>query len=159
MVDGASLSGFTEFWKDDKFASLINNYLEEPGDGGLSEKNHVVLYRKLLTSYGFDQFDDLKDEYFIQGSIQLALGKLIEHFLPETIGFNLGYEQLPLHLLITAYELKELGIDRDSCTLHITIDNASSCHAKQAAHAVFANVPLIVNNQEYFKRVCWISAK
>ena len=102
MVDGAWLSGFTEYWKDDKFASLINIYLEELGDG-VAEKNHVVLYRKLLTSYGLDQFDDLNDEYFVQGAIQLALGELTEHFLPETIGFNLGYEQLPLHLLITAY--------------------------------------------------------
>ena len=153
MVDGAWLSGFTEYWKDDKFASLINIYLEELGDG-VAEKNYVVLYRKLLTSYGLDKFDDLNDEYFVQGAIQLALGELTEHFLPETIGFNLGYEQLPLHLLITAYELKELGTDPYYFTLHITIDNASSGHAKQAAHAVFANVPLIDNQQDYFKRVC-----
>jgi hypothetical protein len=61
-----------------------------------------------------------------------------EKFLPEVIGFNLGYEQLPLHLLITAYELKELHIDPYYFTLHITVDNADSGHAKQAVDAVFS---------------------
>ncbi len=56
------------------------------------------------------QWDDLSDDHYIQGALQLAMAHHADQFLPEIIGFNLGYEQLPLHLLITAYELKELGI-------------------------------------------------
>jgi hypothetical protein len=78
----------------------------------------------------------LPDDRYIQGALQLALGHLGEEFLPEVIGYNLGYEQLPLHLLITAFELNELGIDPYYFTLHVTIDNASSGHAKKAVETV-----------------------
>ena len=57
-------------------------------------------------------------------------------YLPEVIGYNLGYEQLPLHLLISSYELSELGIDPYYFTLHVTIDNASTGHAQKAVQAV-----------------------
>jgi hypothetical protein len=40
----------------------------------------------------------------VQGAIQLGLAHHGEQFEAEVFGFNLGYEQLPLHLLITAYE-------------------------------------------------------
>ncbi|MBI1567292.1 iron-containing redox enzyme family protein, partial [Escherichia coli] len=55
-----------------------------------------------------------------------------ERFLPEVIGYNLGYEQPPLHLLITTHELAELGIDAHYFQLHVTIDNAASGHARRA---------------------------
>ena len=54
---------------------------------------------------------------------------------------NLAYEQLPLHLLITAYELDELGIDPCYFTLHVTVDNRSSGHARMACDAVAGLVP------------------
>ena len=79
-----------------------------PGGEGAIDKNHVVLYRSLLTRYALDPLDDLDDALYRQGLVQLALGWNAERFLPEVVGFNLGYEQLPLHLLITAYELNEL---------------------------------------------------
>ena len=110
LVDGAWLYGLLQRWDDARFTALIQTYLEELGDG-LPEKNHVVLYRKLLASQGCDDWRELDDEHFVQGAIQLALAEHAEQFLPEIIGFNLGYEQLPLHLLITSYELTELGVD------------------------------------------------
>ena len=84
----------------------------------------------------------LEDDHYLQGALQLALGVCADEFLPEVIGFNLGYEQLPLHLLITAYELSELGIDPYYFTLHVTIDNASSGHACKAAQSVLNLLPL-----------------
>ena len=53
-----------------------------------------------------------------RGTQQLALGHLAADYLPEVIGYNLGYEQPPLHLLITTQELRELGFDPyySSCT-------------------------------------------
>ena len=48
---------------------------------------------------------DLPDRFYTQGALQLALDQNAEEFLAGVIGFNLGYEQLPLHLLITAREL------------------------------------------------------
>lgn len=152
MVDGAWLYGLLPRWQDARFASLIQTYLEELGEG-LPPKNHVVLYKKLLAAQGCEHWDDLSDEHYVQGAIQLALAYHAERFLPEVIGFNLGYEQLPLHLLITAYELKELGIDPYYFTLHITVDNADSGHAKKAVDAIFDAMPRLGDAQEWYRRV------
>lgn len=134
LVDGAWLYGLTRQWDDVAFHPLIKTYLEELGDG-LPDKNHVTLYRKLLATHGCESWEDLGDDHFLQGALQLALGHHAEHFLPEVVGYNLGYEQLPLHLLITSYELNELGIDPYYFTLHVTVDNAASGHARKAVQA------------------------
>ena len=152
LVDGAWLYGLLEHWQDARFSSLIQTYLEELGEGQPS-KNHVVLYRKLLASQGNPRWDDLDDDHYIQGAIQLSLAHQAEQFLPEIIGFNLGYEQLPLHLLISAYELKELGIDPYYFTLHITVDNADSGHAKAAVQAVFDAMPKTGNLEAWYRRI------
>ncbi|MBW3636954.1 MAG: iron-containing redox enzyme family protein [Armatimonadetes bacterium] len=153
MVDGAWLYGLLDHWQDTRFSALIKTYLEELGEG-LPTKNHVVLYQKLLASQGCERWDDLSDVNYVQGAIQLALAYGAERFLPEVIGFNLGYEQLPLHLLITAYELKELGIDPYYFTLHITVDNSDSGHAKKAVDAIFDAIPKLGDADEFYRRVC-----
>ncbi len=135
LVDGAWLHSATKHPSDWRYHSLIRTYLEELGDGDPA-LNHVVLYRNLLAEHDCAPEESLPDDRYIQGALQLALGHLGEEFLPEVIGYNLGYEQLPLHLLITAFELNELGIDPYYFTLHVTIDNASSGHAKKAVETV-----------------------
>ena len=152
LVDGAWLYGVLRRWQDPRFGSLIKTYLEELGEG-LPTKNHVVLYKKLLAAQGIERWDDMEDEYYVQGAIQLALAYNADKFLPEVIGFNLGYEQLPLHLLITAYELKELGIDPYYFTLHVTVDNADSGHAKQAVDAIFDAMPRVGDVSDWWRRV------
>ena len=131
LVDGAWLYGLLPHAQNLVLAPLVHTYLEELGDG-VAAQNHVCIYRRLMARYGLELPDDLDDGHYLQGAIQLALGCNAETLLPEVIGFNLGYEQLPLHLLITAYELDELGIDPYYFTLHVTIDNAASGHAHHA---------------------------
>lgn len=152
MVDGAWLYGLLPHWRDARFLSLLQTYVEELGEG-LPSKNHVVLYQKLLASQGCERWDDLSDEHYVQGAIQLALAYNADHFLPEVIGFNLGYEQLPLHLLICAYELKELGIDPYYFTLHITVDNADSGHARKAVDAISSTMPRAGDAAQWYRRV------
>ena len=152
LVDGAWLYGFTRQWNDARFSTLTRIYLEELGEG-MPDKNHVTLYKKLLSDNQCGQWEDLPEQYFIQGAIQLALGYNTEEFLPEAIGFNLGYEQLPLHLLITAYELNELGIDPYYFTLHVTVDNASTGHARQSLQALMDSMPLAADQQVFMQRV------
>lgn len=135
MVDGAWLYSAVKRWRDPLYRPLILTYLEELGDGDAA-MNHVTLYRSLLAAHGCEYGPALSDEHYVQGAIQLALAHHGEQFEAEVFGFNLGYEQLPLHLLITAYELNELGIDPYYFTLHVTIDNAASGHARKAAEAV-----------------------
>lgn len=152
LVDGAWLYGLLCRWGDARFAPLIRIYLEELGEG-LPDKNHVLLYRKLLASHGCEQWDKLTDDHFTQGAIQLSLAHHAAHFLPEVIGFNLGYEQLPLHLLITAYELNELGIDPYYFTLHVTVDNAASGHARKSVQGVLDALPRVGDVDSFYRRL------
>jgi Iron-containing redox enzyme len=149
LVDGAWLYGTLRQWADGRYHGLIRTYLEELGDGEPAQ-NHVVLYRKLIADLECEPQGELDDSYYVQGAIQLALGALGHDLLPEVIGFNLGYEQLPLHLLITSFELNELGIDPYYFTLHVTIDNASTGHAQKAAQSLRELIPL--NDREAFIR-------
>lgn len=152
LVDGAWLYGLVRQWDDVAFHPLIKTYLEELGDG-LPDKNHVTLYRKLLATHGCDSWAGLSDSHFLQGALQLALGHNAEHYLPEIVGYNLGYEQLPLHLLITSYELNELGIDPYYFTLHVTVDNAGSGHARKAVQSVHDLMPRVGDRDAFWQRV------
>src|SRR5690606_23929889 len=114
---------------------------------------HVLLYRRLLAENGCDELTGLSDDHYVQGTQQLALGHLAERYLPELIGYNLGYEQLPLHLLISTHELGELGLDPYYFQLHVTIDNAGSGHAQRAVQALHDNLPVVGDRQEFLQRV------
>jgi CheY-like chemotaxis protein len=152
LVDGAWLYGTLRHWDKPEFRPLIKTYLEELGDG-VPDKNHVTLYRKLLATHGCEGWEQLPDHHFVQGAIQLALACNAEQFLPEIIGYNLGYEQLPLHLLITSYELNELGIDPYYFTLHVTVDNAATGHAQKAVQALALLVPQVGDRDAFWQRV------
>ncbi|MHC8326323.1 iron-containing redox enzyme family protein [Pseudomonas sp. LB1P83] len=152
LVDGAWLFGLLRHWRDPRFEGLICTYLEELGDGNPAQ-NHVVIYRKLLAEHGLQDTGVIADEHYLQGAIQLALGESADEFLPEVIGYNLGYEQLPLHLLISAYELSELGIDPYYFTLHVTIDNASTGHAHKAVQSVLQLLPVEGDREDFLRRI------
>lgn len=152
LVDGSWLYGICAHSANSRMSDLVRTYVEELGEG-MADKNHVKLYRELLAKYGLDPIDDLADELYRQGLVQLALGWNAQRFLPEVIGFNLSYEQLPLHLLITAYELNELGLDPYYFTLHVTVDNADTGHARRACNAVLENAPRIEDGEDYWQRV------
>jgi len=152
LVDGAWLYGTLSRWENPDFHPLIKTYLEELGDG-VPDKNHVTLYRRLLAAHGCEHWETLPEDHFVQGAIQLALAYNADAFLPEVVGYNLGYEQLPLHLLITSYELNELGIDPYYFTLHVTDDNAGSGHAHKAVQALRHLMAQSGDPDAFFQRV------
>ncbi|KQQ56172.1 hypothetical protein ASF84_12835 [Pseudomonas sp. Leaf127] len=152
LVDGAWLYSALQHADDWRYQGLIRTYLEELGDGdpGL---NHVVLYRKLLNEHDCAPTHELDQDLYLQGALQLALGQAGDAYLPEMIGYNFGYEQLPLHLLITSFELNELGIDPYYFTLHVTIDNASTGHAQKAVEAVNGFLASCADKAEFMVRL------
>lgn len=157
MIDGAWLYGVLRHWQDTRFADLVGTYLEELGQGA-EAMNHAALYRTLLKTNACEDWPTLEDRFFTQGAVQLALAANTERYLPEVIGFNLGHEQLPLHVLITAHELRELNIDPYYFNLHTHTDNAQCGHAKAAVHAVTAAMPALGHTgknmaQQYMARV------
>lgn len=132
MVDGAWLYSTVHYWNDPAFQDLILIYLEELGLGH-AKSNHVCIYDDLLRLLGLNDFEAfIEDKFYHQAAIQLALGYAPPEFIPEIIGFNLGYEQLPLHLLISNYELSELGINSQYFNLHVTIDNLDNGHSDKS---------------------------
>ncbi|WVF71086.1 hypothetical protein IAT40_005883 [Kwoniella sp. CBS 6097] len=121
---------------------------EEFGDGDI-QKNHVFLYEKLLKQLGFARsgheqgFDDLATDEGVPrcweaAVAQQCIGLLAStrDYFPEALGFNMAYEALPYHLLVTARELQELKIDNYYFAIHVTIDNADSGHSAMARLAV-----------------------
>jgi hypothetical protein len=152
LVDGAWLYGLVRHWRNPRLGDLVRTYVEELGEGA-EDKNHVVLYRQLLARHALDPLDGLDDALYEQGAIQLALAWNAEEFLPEVVGFNLGYEQLPLHLLVTAYELNELGLDPYYFTLHVTVDNSGTGHARRACQAVLDLLPRLDDGGAFWRRV------
>lgn len=153
LVDGAWLYGLTRYWYERRLEPLLRTYLEELGEGQ-ADKNHVLIYQRLLARYGCDHLQDLPDDCYLQGALQLALGRKTEHLMPEVLGFNLGYEQLPLHLLITANELAELDIDPYYFTLHVTIDNLDVGHARKARQSVLDTMPTqAAARDQFYQRV------
>lgn len=122
---------------------------EEFGDGDLA-KNHVYLYYELIHSLdpsalpghmrGFDGLQPDQGSYrcwtaaIAQQCIGLMAGT--DDFFPEALGFNMAYETLPYHLLVTSKELRELKVDDYYFALHITIDNPDSGHAALGRLAV-----------------------
>lgn len=151
-VDGAWLYGLSRHWHDVRYAGLITTYLEELGEGD-PRANHVAMYERLLTEHGCDSVEGLTDEQYVQGAIQLGLAFGGDRFLPEIVGFNLGYEQLPLHLLITAYEFNELGLDPYYFTVHVTGDNAHSGHARKAMDSVRQLWPVLQDGEAFARRL------
>ena len=152
LVDGAWLYGLLRHWDNPDFHPLIKTYLEELGEG-VPDKNHVTIYRKLLATHGCEGWEHLDEQHYLQGAIQLALGHNADRFLHEVIGYNLGYEQLPLHLLITSYELNEFGIDPYYFTLHVTVDNAATGHAQKAVQALNELMPRVGDRAAFYRRV------
>ncbi len=152
LVDGSWLHGVLRHWQNPRYMDLVRTYVEELGDGR-ADRNHVLLYRQLLAAHGLEHWQDLPDDCYTQGALQLALAVHTDDLLPEVIGFNLGYEQLPLHLPITAYELNELGIDPYYFTLHVTVDNADTGHAHRAVDAVLDAMPRVGDASEFWRRV------
>lgn len=151
-VDGAWLYGALEHWSDPRLLPLVHICLEELGHG-IPARNHVLVYQRLLDSLGCDAPPDLSDAHYLQGALQLALGHLADDYLPEVLGYNLGYELPPLHLMITSCELRELGIDPEYFRLHVTIDNAASGHGRKALQALEANLPQLADRDAFLRRV------
>jgi hypothetical protein len=135
LTDGAWLYGVLARWDDPALQPLIATYLEELGNG-VPDKNHVVIFQQLIDAHGCAKWRQLGEAHFHGGLTQLALAHHAERFLPELVGYNLGAEHASLDTLIAAYEMNELGIDPYYFTLHATVDNGLTGHARLALQAL-----------------------
>lgn len=161
-VDGAWLGHINKISTPFKYRQITKNawqvMSEELGDGDIA-KNHVHVYRELMEDIDA-RLPEADSEDFIHprhgldevrcwkaAMAQLAISLFPHDFLPEALGFNMAYESLPLHLLKTVKELRELRLNPYYFELHISIDNADSGHAAMAMTAVADYLKLVAQDQ------------
>jgi hypothetical protein len=157
-VDGAWLGHINKISTQFKYRHITKNawqvMSEELGDGDLA-KNHVEVYRNLMNEIGAglpaaDSEDFIHPRHELNEArcwkaaiAQLTVSLFPHDFLPEALGFNMAYESLPLHLLKTVKELRELRLNPYYFELHISIDNADSGHAAMAMATVVNYINLV----------------
>ncbi|EMD61356.1 hypothetical protein COCSADRAFT_96304 [Bipolaris sorokiniana ND90Pr] len=170
-VDGAWLGHINKISTPFKYRQITKNawqvMSEELGDGDVA-KNHVHVYRELMEDIDA-RLPEADSQNFIHprhglnevrcwkaAMAQLTISLFPHDFLPEVLGFNMAYESLPLHLLKTVKELRELRLNPYYFELHISIDNADSGHAAMAMAAVSNYINLVAEDQgEEAAHIAW----
>ena len=158
IIDGAWLRNISLLPPSQTRDILLRIYMDEKGLYDTwqqtiqeNENDHIFLWKSLLKScfkdVDINRVDSWsqhfmlacsKDDIWIPGCIQLALGSDPVRYLPEIVGYNLGYEQLSYEMLVCAYELKELGIDSSYFDIHISVDNLDCGHAYLSLRAALS---------------------
>lgn len=161
-VDGAWLGHINKITTPFKYRNITKNawqvMSEELGDGDLA-KNHVYVYRQLMDDIdaglpAADSEDFVNPRHKLDQTrcwkaamAQLLISLFPHDYLPESLGFNMAYESLPLHLLKTVKELREVRLNPYYFELHISIDNADSGHAAMAMAAVADYIDLVEQDE------------
>jgi hypothetical protein len=170
-VDGAWLGHINKISTPFLYRQITKNawqvMSEELGDGDLA-KNHVHVYRELMNDIdaglpAADSEDFIHPRHKLTEArcwkaamAQLTISLFPHDFLPEALGFNMAYESLPLHLLKTVKELRELRLNPYYFELHISIDNADSGHAAMAMAAVTNYIELVEEQEgEEAAHIAW----
>jgi hypothetical protein len=131
---------------------------EELRDGNLA-KNHVYVYGDLLNDIdtGLTPADS-KDFVHPRHNLnvarcwkarvaQLLISLFPLDFLPKALGFNIASESLPVYLLKTLKELRELRLNLYYFKLYMSIENADLEHAAIAIPAAANYVDLIAQEE------------
>jgi hypothetical protein len=153
MVDGSwafriGKVGHYELASD---GTLFSIYADEMGLGDV-RKNHITLIYQVLESLGirvphlrdaaFLEQDEIPDQFYPFALNQLSLGLFPDSFYPEIIGYNLGIEMFGLGemRLHEIQKLKHWGFDPIYEETHLSIDNVSGGHARDAADIIVAHL-------------------
>jgi hypothetical protein len=128
-------------------AALFAIYADEVGHGDL-RKNHITLIHRALRSMDIDlphirdaafkDQADLPDELYGFSLHQLCMALFPDTYFNEILGYNLAIEMFGLGEL-RLHEIQKLrhhGFDDCYEQAHLTIDNLSAGHSKQAADII-----------------------
>lgn len=151
LIDGTWLHRLANLGHDDRpsDAMLRSIYADEMGHGDL-RKNHLTLIHTALASMdvrlphiredAFQEQAELPDELYGFSLYQLSLALFPDRFYNEILGYNLAIEMFGLGEL-RLHEVQKLryhGFDDCYEQAHLTIDNISAGHTKQAADIIVA---------------------
>ncbi len=132
-------------------AALFSIYADEMGYGDL-RKNHIMLIHRALRSMdvclphireaAFMQQGELPDPLYGFSLHQLCMALFPDTYYNEILGYNLAIEMFGLGEL-RLHEIQKLhhyGFDDCYEQAHLTIDNISAGHSKQAADIIVAHL-------------------
>lgn len=127
--------------------ALFSIYADEMGHGDL-RKNHITLIHRALGSMGivlphirdaaFRDQGDLPDDLYGFSLHQLCMALFPDTYYGEILGYNLAIEMFGLGEL-RLHEIQKLrhhGFDDCYEQAHLTIDNLSAGHSRQAADII-----------------------
>ncbi|MCX8957635.1 iron-containing redox enzyme family protein [Erwinia psidii] len=148
MIDGAWAHRFGGTLRNYRRSDgkMLAIYADEMGLGDY-EKNHITLILRVLKSMGinlppirekaFCQQDELPDIYDFSLH-QLAMSQFPDTFYEELLGYNLGIEMLGLGemRMHEIQKLRHYGFDTIYEEAHLTIDNFSAGHSRQAVDLI-----------------------
>jgi hypothetical protein len=151
LIDGAWLHRLANAGHRgrDSDAGLFAIYVDEMGGGDLN-KNHITLTHRALASMGlrlphirdaaFMDQDDIADDLYGFALQQLCMCMFPDRFYNEILGYNLAIEmfgagEVRLHEM---QKLRHYGFDVCYEQAHLTIDNFSAGHTRQAADIIVA---------------------
>lgn len=148
MIDGAWAHKFGGTLRNHRRADgkMLAIYADEMGLGEY-EKNHITLILRVLKSMditlphirdkAFCQQDELPDIYDFSLH-QLAMSLFPDTFYEELLGYNLGIEMLGLGemRMHEIQKLRRYGFDTIYEEAHLTIDNFSAGHSRQAVDLI-----------------------
>ncbi|AUQ24475.1 iron-containing redox enzyme family protein [Dickeya zeae] len=148
MIDGAWAHRFGSTLRNHRRADgkMLAIYADEMGLGEY-EKNHITLILRVLKSMdinlphirekAFCQQDELPDIYDFSLH-QLAMSQFPDTFYEELLGYNLGIEMLGLGemRMHEIQKLRRYGFDTIYEEAHLTIDNFSAGHSRQAVNLI-----------------------
>jgi Iron-containing redox enzyme len=136
---------------------LLSIYADEMGHGDLA-KNHLTLIHTALASMdvrlphirdeAFKEQGDLPDELYGFSLHQLCLAMFPDRYYNELLGYNLAIEMFGLGemRLHEVQKLRHYGFDVCYEQAHLTIDNISAGHTKQAADIIVAYLDHVQRN-------------
>jgi hypothetical protein len=130
-------------------ALMFGIYADEMGRGDL-RKNHLTLIHRVLAAMSvrvphirdaaFLDQDELPDGTYDSAVHQMCLSLFPDSRYPEILGYNLAIEMYGLGEL-RLHEIQKLryhGLDASYEEAHLSIDNLSAGHARQAAQVIVA---------------------
>ncbi|WP_067822010.1 iron-containing redox enzyme family protein [Nocardia inohanensis] len=156
LVDGAWLHRVGNAGRFDRpgVAALYAIHADEMGNGDLAE-NHLTLIGRVLDSMSialphirepeFVRERELPELSYAFANYQLSLGLFPDSRFPELLGLTLGIElfglgELRLHEI---QKLRHHGFDPCYEQAHLTVDNVSAGHARQAAEIINSHLGAI----------------
>jgi hypothetical protein len=149
LVDAAWIHRVANAGRDERpcDGALFAIYADEVGYGDL-RKNHITLIHRALRSMGitlphirdaaFLDQDDLPDDLYGFSLYQLCMALFPDTYFAEILGYNLAIEmfglgELRLHEI---QKMRHYGFDDCYEQAHLTIDNLSAGHSRQAADII-----------------------